>query len=82
MNIGAITFLPLQVSRPEMLAGLLQCHDCGDTKSLGYALAHGWRMIERELGSQVYTTDYICGDCCEVRVIDYNQALEEQTNDL
>jgi hypothetical protein len=80
---GAITFLALNVrTMPELLSAVVQCHDCGEHKSLAYAASHGWRMVEREMGSQVVITDYLCGDCCEVRVIDHNQALEEQVNDL
>jgi hypothetical protein len=81
---GAITFAPLVFNQmvPSMLAATLECHDCGAHKNLQYALTHGWRKVERELGSDVYITDYLCGDCCESRVIEYNQMINDQADDL
>lgn len=81
---GAITFQPLITAAVNhcLMAGIVECHDCGDTKTMQYALMHNWRSVERELGSDVYITDYLCDHCCEARVHDYNEMLEEQANDL
>jgi hypothetical protein len=80
---GAITFQPLTATlNNNLMAAIVECRDCGDAKTTQYAIMHQWGSVERELGSQVYVTEYLCAYCCEARVHDYNATLEEQANDL
>jgi hypothetical protein len=79
-----ITFQPIVFAAhmPGMLAGLVECHDCGTCVSMHFALSHSWRTVEREITADVTTTDYICADCCEARVLEYNQMVADAADDL
>lgn len=79
---NAINFQTIALSLPGALAGIVECRDCGQVSTIGGAITHGWRTVDRELGSDVYVTDYVCADCCEARVHDYNQLVADQANDL
>ena len=74
----AIQFQPIRLAfAPVLLSAIVECSDCGQHTSTHGAITHGWRTVERDVGSQVYVTDYVCADCCEARIHDYNQMVAD-----
>lgn len=78
----AIQFQPIALSLPSALAGVVECRDCGTYSTVHGAIINGWRTVEREVSNTTSVLDYVCADCCEARVHDYNQMVADQADDL
>lgn len=81
---GAITFSPIGYndSVRDALNTNVQCLDCNALCRRAYAALHGWRTIETEVTPTQTTIHYLCPDCCEARVEEYNQAIIDQADDI